>query len=284
MQRKVTVRRRIEASAEKLFDAWLEPASLAAWMHPGGVACSTAKVDAREGGAFQILTHAPEGATLLHSGIYRVIERPQRLVFTWLSPASRESESLVSVEFRERRRATEVVVTMVATPETQIELRAATPADLELLRRWDEQPHVIAADPNDDWGWEAELGRSPDWREQLIAELDGRPIGFVQIIDPAREESRYWGEVAPDLCAVDLWLGEPEDLGKGYGTAIMRAVLARCFADARVAAVLVDPLAANTRAHRFYGRLGFRPVERRRFGNDDCLVFRLERADYASLE
>jgi uncharacterized protein YndB with AHSA1/START domain len=111
MRRKVTVRRRIEASAEKLFDAWLEPASLAAWMHPGGVACSTAKVDAREGGAFQILTHAPEGATLLHSGIYRVIDRPQRLVFTWISPASRQTESLVSVEFRPGRRATEVVVT-----------------------------------------------------------------------------------------------------------------------------------------------------------------------------
>ena len=32
-----------------------------------------------------------------------------------------------------------------------IELRAATPADLELLRRWDEQPHVIASDPNFEW-------------------------------------------------------------------------------------------------------------------------------------
>src|SRR5690606_18872049 len=72
-----------------------------------------------------------------------------------------------------------------------IALRPASVADLELLRRWDEQPHVVASDPNDDWEWETELARSPDWREQLIAELDGRPVGFVQIIDPAREESRY---------------------------------------------------------------------------------------------
>ena len=50
-------------------------------------------------------------------------------------------------------------------------LRAATPADLELLRHWDRQPHVIAADPNDDWGWEVELYRNLDWREQLIAEI-----------------------------------------------------------------------------------------------------------------
>jgi aminoglycoside 6'-N-acetyltransferase len=105
---------------------------------------------------------------------------------------------------------------------------------------------------------------------------------LVQIIDPAREESRYWGEVAADLRAVDLWLGEPADLGKGYGTRIMRDVLERCFADPRVSAVLVDPLAANARAHRFYERLGFRPLERRRFGADECLVFSLQHADYVT--
>jgi aminoglycoside 6'-N-acetyltransferase len=161
-------------------------------------------------------------------------------------------------------------------------LRRASRADLELLRRWDEQPHVVASDPNDDWGWEAELARSPDWREQLIAEVDGRPIGFVQIIDPAREDSRYWGDVPPDLRAVDLWIGAKADLEKGYGTRMMRLALDRCFADPAVSAVLVDPLAANTRARRFYERLGFRFVERRRFGADDCFVYRLERSEYDS--
>ena len=156
-------------------------------------------------------------------------------------------------------------------------LRPATPDDLELLRRWDEQPHVVASDPNDDWGWETELARQPDWREQLIAEVDGRPVGFVQIIDPAREDSRYWGDVPANLRAVDIWIGEEADLGKGYGTAMMRLALERCFAAPGVVAVLVDPLAANTRAHRFFERLGFRFVERRRFGADDCSVYRLGR-------
>jgi aminoglycoside 6'-N-acetyltransferase len=161
-------------------------------------------------------------------------------------------------------------------------LRPANLADAPLLRRWDEQPHVVASDPNDDWQWETELGRSPDWREQLIAELDGRPIGFVQIIDPQREESHYWGEVPANLRAIDIWIGEPTDLGKGYGTRIMALALARCYADPAVSAVLIDPLATNIRAHRFYERLGFRFVERRRFGADACCVYRLERADYLS--
>lgn len=115
----------------------------------------------------------------------------------------------------------------------------------------------------------------------MIAEADGRPIGFVQIIDPAREDSRYWGDVAPDLRAIDLWIGEAAELGKGYGTQMMLLALDRCFTDPAVSAVLVDPLAANTRAHRFYERLGFRFVERRRFGRDDCFVYRLGRAGYA---
>lgn len=162
-----------------------------------------------------------------------------------------------------------------------LRLRPTRPSDLALLRRWDEQPHVVASDPNDDWGWETELARAPDWREQLVAEVAGRPVGFVQIIDPAREDSRYWGEVPPGLRAIDLWIGEADDLGRGYGSRMMALALERCFADPGVDAVLVDPLAANRRAHRFYERHGFRFVERRKFGADDCCVYRIERAHYA---
>ena len=164
-----------------------------------------------------------------------------------------------------------------------IALRPATSDDLELLRHWDEQPHVIAAGA-DDWGWEEELARSPDWREQLIAELDGRPIGFIQIIDPAREESHYWGEIPHNLRAIDIWIGEASDLGKGYGTQMMQLTLARCFAEPAVTAVLIDPLVSNTRAHRFYERLGFQQIERRQFGDDDCFVYRLSRRNWPSLE
>ncbi len=159
-----------------------------------------------------------------------------------------------------------------------IRLRAATPADLDLLRRWDEQPHVVEADPHDDWGWERELARTPDWREQLIAEDDGRPIGFIELIDPAREDDHYWADCPPNLRALDIWIGEASDLGRGYGTEMMRLALERCFAPPEVTAVIIDPLASNVRARRFYERLGFTFVEERRFGEDLCAVYRLERS------
>lgn len=158
-----------------------------------------------------------------------------------------------------------------------VRLRPATFADLPLLRKWDEAPQVLASDPHDDWQWETELLKSPPWREQLIAEVDGVPIGFMEIIDPAEEEQRYWGEVPANLRALDIWIGEEAYLGKGYGTQMMTQALERCFAHPKVEAIIIDPLASNTRAIKFYERLGFVPVERRRFGEDDCLVMRLDR-------
>ncbi len=164
-----------------------------------------------------------------------------------------------------------------------INLRPATIADLDLLRHWDEQTHVLAADPNDDWGWDIELDRSPIWREQLIAEIEDRSIGFIQIIDPVLEDSHYWGDVAPNLRAIDIWIGEESDLGKGYGTQMMKLALSKCFADPVVTAVLIDPLASNTRVHHFYERLGFKWIDRRYFGEDDCFVYQLSRADWGNV-
>lgn len=152
-------------------------------------------------------------------------------------------------------------------------------ADLPLLQHWDEQPHTVA-EPDDDWGWETELDRQPPWREQLIAEREGQPIGFLQIIDPAEEDSQYWGDIEPNLRAIDIWIGEERDLGKGYGTAMMKLAMERCFANPAVSAILLDPLETNTRAHRLYERLGFHFVETRQFDDDRCSVYRLDRRDW----
>jgi aminoglycoside 6'-N-acetyltransferase len=164
---------------------------------------------------------------------------------------------------------------MPASPT--LTFRPAVPADAPLLRRWDDEPHVVASDPNDDWRWEIELAENPEWREQFIAELDGRPIGFLQIIDPAREEAHYWGDAPLHLRALDIWIGEADCLNHGYGTRMMHFAINRCFADPAVTGILIDPLEGNLAARRFYERLGFKPVGPRRFGHDDCMVYSLSR-------
>jgi len=115
------------------------------------------------------------------------------------------------------------------------------------------------------------------WRQQIIAELDGKPMGYMEIIDPALESSHYWGDCGPDLRAMDIWIGVPELLNQGYGTQMMHMALARCFALAEVQGVLLDPLVSNYGAHRFYQRLGFVNQGQRHFGDDLCYVYYLSR-------
>ncbi|MEM9340591.1 MAG: GNAT family N-acetyltransferase [Bacteroidota bacterium] len=158
-----------------------------------------------------------------------------------------------------------------------ITLRDATINDLDLLLYWDTKQHVIDSDPDDDWEWEAELNRNPTWREQLVAELNGAPIGFIQIIDPYLEETHYWGGVAPNKRAIDIWIGEESNLGKGYGTQMMKLAIERCFSHTEVDSILIDPLKTNTKAQRFYKRLGFQFVEERDFDGTTCHVFELRR-------
>lgn len=160
-----------------------------------------------------------------------------------------------------------------------IKLRPANIADLEILRHWDKQPHVIESGV-EDWDWENQIGISHDWRESLIAELDGRPIGFMEIIDPFLDEEHYWGDVEQNLRAIDIWIGEKEDLNKGFGKQMMRLAIEKCFASAEVKAIIIDPLASNKDAHRFYERLGFKFVEERNFDEDECFVYRLTREDW----
>jgi aminoglycoside 6'-N-acetyltransferase len=166
-----------------------------------------------------------------------------------------------------------------------ITLRRATFDDIRWLELWDRDAGVIACssdDPNATIAfggieWRDELAAQNEHSEYVIAELDGRPIGAMQIIDPQLEPTHYWGDVGANLRAVDIWIGAAADRGKGYGATMMQLALARCFADSRVTRVIIDPLASNERAHKFYRRLGFEPVGRRLFGDDDCLVHELTR-------
>lgn len=163
-----------------------------------------------------------------------------------------------------------------------IQFRSAKLADVPLLEHWQAQPHVIEAGI-EDWPWHEELQEHPPWREQLIAELDGRAIGFVQIIDPYLETTHYWGTIDPRMRAVDIWIGEAEDLGNGYGTTMMKLALKKCFSAPDVSAVIIDPLESNKRAQRFYQRLGFEFCENRYFDDDFCSIFKLTRSVWTAL-
>ena len=112
---KLVVRRTIAASAKDVFDAWIDARALAAWMTPISDRASDVTVDARVGGKFEIVMHSDTG-TVPHRGVYEVIDRPRRLVFTWNSPFAGDHGSRVTVDFHPNAGGTEVVVTHEKLP------------------------------------------------------------------------------------------------------------------------------------------------------------------------
>jgi uncharacterized protein YndB with AHSA1/START domain len=113
----VVVRRTIAASPEELFDAWLDPEALATWMRPGTIHSTVAKVEPHEGGSYEITMQGQSGP-IVHKGVYRQIDRPKRLVFTWDSPGTELRDTLVTVDFVPVGKRTEVIVTHEQLPES----------------------------------------------------------------------------------------------------------------------------------------------------------------------
>jgi uncharacterized protein YndB with AHSA1/START domain len=111
----VTVRREIAAPAEDLFDAWLDADSLGSWLKPSGTQETRVEADPRVGGTFRIvMVMVHDESSMEHTGTYREIDRPRRLVFSWSSTATRFRDSIVTVTFQ----ATSQNSTMVEIHQT----------------------------------------------------------------------------------------------------------------------------------------------------------------------
>lgn len=104
--------RTFAAPREKVFRAWTEPEELKEWWGPEGYATPTAEVDLRVGGRYRLgMMKLPNGDVFYLTGIYREVRPPEKLVYTWRWESQPElGETLVTIEFRDRGDATEVVL------------------------------------------------------------------------------------------------------------------------------------------------------------------------------
>ncbi len=98
--------RSYDASPERVFRAWTDPASLKAWLAEGGDVVA----DPRPGGLFYLgMQHS--GAIRPHYGRYLRVENPRLLEFTWVSEHTQGKESVVTLEFTPRGSRTELRLT-----------------------------------------------------------------------------------------------------------------------------------------------------------------------------
>ena len=106
------------AAPEQVYDAWLEPAKIRRWMaaslKQSGlegeiIACGT---DPVVGGAF-LFSDRRQGEEQRHWGHYRHLERPTRIVFTWItSDAEANDPSKVTIVIEPDPQGPGAVVTL----------------------------------------------------------------------------------------------------------------------------------------------------------------------------
>ncbi len=108
--RVVRIERTFDAPAEDVFDAWTSEEVIARWFKPReGWREADAEVDLRIGGKVRVVMRTPEGEPVRAGGEYTLIERPNRLAFTWTFEDDPTNQQMIELEFTEREGVTTVL-------------------------------------------------------------------------------------------------------------------------------------------------------------------------------
>jgi uncharacterized protein YndB with AHSA1/START domain len=108
---------RFRASAERVFDAWLDERTVRQWMaiavgEMGAFDVRRVEIEPRVGGRFTFSDMRKDGEAI-HWGTYLEIDRPRRLVFTWFTSSEDERENNSTVTLTIERDGDGCVATIV---------------------------------------------------------------------------------------------------------------------------------------------------------------------------
>ena len=136
------------------------------------------------------------------------------------------------------------------------DFRPMTHADLPLIQRWLETPHVA------EWWHDAATQFDlvsgdldhPDMA-QFIVTAGERPFAYLQCYRLSDWNTGF-GPQPDGTRGLDQFIGEADMLGRGHGSAFIREFVDRLLADG-TPRIVIDPDPSNARAIRAYEKAGF---------------------------
>jgi aminoglycoside 6'-N-acetyltransferase len=137
--------------------------------------------------------------------------------------------------------------------------RKMTTADLALVTRWLAMPHV-----REWWGDPSEQHTLVNGdldepaMDQFIVSADGSDFGYIQCYALTAWNEGF-GAHPEGTCGIDLFIGEPDMIGCGHGSALIRRFVIDRLEEG-APRIIIDPHPNNARAVRAYEKAGFEKV------------------------
>lgn len=108
----LTLNRTLNATIEKVFDAWVTSEALTKWFAPtDAFKTEVLELDVRPKGRYRIAMTEPGGKVHTVFGVYETIDRPHKLVFSWeWKEAESPIRSIVSISLKRKGDQTELTL------------------------------------------------------------------------------------------------------------------------------------------------------------------------------
>jgi uncharacterized protein YndB with AHSA1/START domain len=104
------ITRLFDAPAARVFGAWLNREEWQAWIGPEGMNCEVPLLEPRVGGRYRITMRLTDGRVIPVAGVFKTIEAPTTLAFTWGWEGDPSRESLITITLRAKGDKTELTL------------------------------------------------------------------------------------------------------------------------------------------------------------------------------
>jgi uncharacterized protein YndB with AHSA1/START domain len=107
------IERILPAPPDSVFEAVVDPDRVSSWFGPEGFTVPDLSFPARVGEPYRLKMQPPEGEPFYLGGVFREVDPPAKLVFTFAyeTPDPDDVETLVELSFRDLGESTEVTLT-----------------------------------------------------------------------------------------------------------------------------------------------------------------------------